>query len=664
MTKRAGFVPWLSCAALAAIGVGLCACASDAPRRQATKPKLVERDVAPILRGTIGSMATFRRVEPVLVSGFGLVVGLNGTGGGTVPPNVAVTMERELARMGVSKNSKEFIGTPLEGLTPGEVLRHKDVAVVIVQAAIPMGAPEGGTFDVLVRSLAVGGMTSLEGGYLWPTDLRLGLASPLGGPQTRLLGRASGPVYINPFAEPGRESEGVTRTVGRVLDGGVVTSTEDVLLMLDNPSHPRAAEIVNAIRTRFPDGPGREPTARGRSDEQVFLKVPERYIDEPSEFLELVRCINPSALMYPQAWAKRYADEIVEQPRLAWELSYCLVAIGEAAIPFVRALYDHQAPAVRMAALRAGAKLGDARAAPELRELAASGPAALRNEAITLLGELHAGPTVDLALRELLAEDQLDIRVAAYEALAGRAERVQYARFMREASRSARGMDYESISRRAAYRSQVDLPGSTMQGVQRHPVSGKFLLDRVEEGEPLIYVSQHGRPRIALFGQPKIVTPMLVSAWSDRLMLKVDAETDDLHIYYRDASTSRVTRHRMKPDVVRLIEFMAQDPRPEDPRPGLGFTYSEVVGALAEIQKQGGIDAAFATERERLLAALTKAAQGTRVEHRPETESAPTPNLDTPMSPWPVEPGLPAPATSSPTGSIVVPLSPRPSRGR
>ena len=647
--------------AIATAVVAMAACSSGGPKRQPTKP-VVERDVAPVLRGTVGSMATFRRVEPVLVSGFGLVVGLPGTGGGTIPPGVAVTMEHELGRLGVSRTSRQFAGTPLAGLTPAEVVRHKDVAVVIVQAAIPVGSPEGATFDVLVRSLEVSGQVSLEGGYLWATDLSIGPPAVRGAIKTKTLARASGPVFINPFSEPGREGEGVKRTVGRVLDGGVVTSPEDVLLYLDNASHTQAAQVVTAIQTRFPDGPGREPTARGRSDQQVYLKVPHRYVDNPAEFIEIVKFLNPSALQFPQEFAKRYSDALKNETWLAWELSHCLIAIGEASIPFLRPLYEYFDPTTRLAALRAGAKLGDARAAPELKEMALHGPDTMRAEAITLLGELNAGPRVDLTLRELLAAPQLDVRVAAYEALAERAERVQYARLMREGVGTARGLDFEAISEIAEQRAQIGLPGATIQGVARQPVSGKFLLDQVPDGEPMVYVSQHGRPRITLFGDPKIVTPMLVSVWSDRLMLRSDGPSDELHIYYRDARTGKITRQRIKHDVVRLIEFMAHDPRPEDPRPGLGLTYSEVVGALAEIQKQGGIDASFATEQERLQAALLKATRGTTITHRAETDAAPPPGMESPMAP--VDPTAPPTVPAVERSSIIVPLSPRPSKGR
>ena len=48
------------------------------------KPKVVQSDLPPVepaLRGLIGSEVQFRNVTPTLVSGYGVVVGLNGTGG-------------------------------------------------------------------------------------------------------------------------------------------------------------------------------------------------------------------------------------------------------------------------------------------------------------------------------------------------------------------------------------------------------------------------------------------------------------------------------------------------------------------------------------------------------------------------------------------------------
>ena len=54
-------------------------CESPPPEAREVQPAIV-RDVPAIFRGTIGAEATLNGIEPVLVSGYGLVVGLNGTG--------------------------------------------------------------------------------------------------------------------------------------------------------------------------------------------------------------------------------------------------------------------------------------------------------------------------------------------------------------------------------------------------------------------------------------------------------------------------------------------------------------------------------------------------------------------------------------------------------
>src|SRR5687768_17165919 len=85
----------LGCAALSG------GCGGEKPQIKTVAP--VVREIPEPLRGTIGAEATIRGVEPQLVSGLGLVVGLNETGGGELPPQIQASMERELARGGVGK---------------------------------------------------------------------------------------------------------------------------------------------------------------------------------------------------------------------------------------------------------------------------------------------------------------------------------------------------------------------------------------------------------------------------------------------------------------------------------------------------------------------------------------------------------------------------------
>jgi len=86
----------------AAVGLSTFGC-SEGEQKEARKSEPVLRDIPAIFRGTIASEASLRGIDPVLVSGLGLVVGLNGTGGGPLPPDVMSTMERQLGRGGVGK---------------------------------------------------------------------------------------------------------------------------------------------------------------------------------------------------------------------------------------------------------------------------------------------------------------------------------------------------------------------------------------------------------------------------------------------------------------------------------------------------------------------------------------------------------------------------------
>ncbi len=176
---------------------------------------------------------------------------------------------------------------------------------------------------------------------------------------------------------------------------------------------------------------------------------------------------------------------------------------------------------------------------------------------------------------------------------------------------------------------------------------------------------------IVLFGQDlRLRRPLSVSAWSDRLLMAADTETDSIRVRYEAPARKvaggqvpgRAITATLSDDVLELIRFMARRPSDGDGRPGLGLSYSEVVGALWEIQKQGGLDAAMATERDRLMAQLLKAAQSNRAPDRPETEQTPVdPINDDPVAPR-VEPEKASPAIEE-GESLVVPLRPRPAAG-
>lgn len=586
------------------------------PKPVLTTPSISENVPTP-LRGTIGAEARISGLEPTLVSGIGFVVGLNGTGGLTIPEQYAAHLEREMGLNGISIANDQR-NSPIAGKTPSQLLRDPNTAAVIVQAAVPPGAREGESFDLYVRAINA---TSLEGGRLWSTELRIGPPSAFGNLQARVLGSARGPIFLNPFAEPGGQYDGVTRDVGRVLDGGVVTFPTKVEIILNNPSHLRARQIVSAINSAFPINPGeREPTARGKDESLILVQIPSEYIDDRQHFLDLLSHITIDQ-SYPEVYARRYAQTLVSQPYLAGDMSLCLEALGERAIPFISDLYDHPEVKPRLAALRAGAELGDPRVVQPLRALALNADTKYRTDAIALLSKIDQSILVDTTLRELLAEPTLAVRVEAYERLMERALRSRRDRLARMISNSKGAVEASRTQIEAL--SRVYVPSDPLRGVGRQLVAGKFFLDIVPFGEPLIYITQQNEPRIVLFGENLALNkPLLATAWSDRLMLTSDSITEPVRLYYRNEQTRVVsTMDEVPENLPALIEFFAHEPSPENPRPGLGFSYAQVVGALYQISQDQGVDSAFTTEQDRLLADLLGAVQSDEVAIRPETSS-------------------------------------------
>ncbi len=582
------------------------------------------RDVPRVLRNTIGSYVSVRGDRPLLVTGYGIVVGLDGTGSSDVPISVRDRLEREMGLRGVGQESKG-----MGWISPTEMLNDPNTAVVLVRAVIPPGSVEGARFDAMVTIAPGTSTTSIEGGRLWSTDLFKGQINPQG-PVTEALASAAGPIFVNPFTDPNGEVSGFGAMTGRVLAGGSVNKPLDLVLLLDVPSFARARAITAAINSKFPRSRGdRDTSARGVSEDVIELHVPQRYANNPGEFLNLVMHTRLDN-MVPQIASGLYARALKDQPHLATDLSWCMQALGRAALPSLRDLYDTPDAGPRLAALQAGARLQDALAAPHLKELAANGPASIRADAINLLAGMDADPRINLHLRQLIDADDVDIRVAAYEALVERND--------------------PSISRRN--------------------VEDKFVLDLVPANEPMVYITQQNVPRIVLFGSNlTIETPTFISGWSSRLMLNAQYQTDELDVYYLDHITDESTTAAVSTNLADVVDFFAHETTPERPRPGLGLTYSQTVGALNEIAVAGALPAPFIAEQDVLAAELLHSIEGASVTERPEFEGdtgdvAPADPDNPDEMPSVVQFGVDQPNQTNPPAkrTFVVPIPPKSSR--
>jgi hypothetical protein len=534
-------------------------------------------DVDPMMRGTIASETVVEGLSPVIVRGYGLVVGLKETGGRLMPAEVRAAMTQELARRGVGNPA-----TSPEGWTPEKLLDSPDTAVVLIEGVIPPGATKDTKFDVRVSALPGTDVTSLEGGRLYTCDLRPG---PLlvGSRQARILAEAKGNLFINPFVEPGAtRSDAVNRLVGRILDGGRVTQDITLKLKLATSSHTRARTIQGAINSTFPrETRQKMDTARGENADSIDLSIPPSYEGKTEDFIQIVRHL-PMEVTATEATALAVRNALIANPGAAKAAMWRFRALGKRALPIIQDLYSYGEEDPRMAALQAGAALDDALVVSPLLQMAGGGSIENRLKAIELLGEMGFNPDIDLGLRPLLDDQDVDVRLAAYEALVDRKD-----------------------------------PTIAMMDID-----GKFDVALVPSKEPMVYVAQSGRPIIAVFGDhPEVERPLTFIAWSSRLMVKADAGDDQLQVFFRATPESRPEIQLADPRLSEFIPFLGHQTTIEKPYPGLGLTYGETIGALHQLWRTGYIKSDFKAEQDRVLAAILRSQKEDEQVIRPEFEA-------------------------------------------
>ncbi len=166
--------------------------------------------------------------------GYGLVVGLNGTGDGlNNSPFTRQSLVAMLERMGVN--------------TRGENLRTANVAAVMVTANLPAFSTQGSRIDVSVSAL--GDSTSLQGGTL--------LVTPLLGADGEVYAIAQGPVVINGFMAQGDAATVVSGvpTTGTISSGALIEreinfslgAQHSLRLSLKNPDLTTSRRIALAV---------------------------------------------------------------------------------------------------------------------------------------------------------------------------------------------------------------------------------------------------------------------------------------------------------------------------------------------------------------------------------------------------------------------------------
>ena len=191
-------------------------------------------------RSRIKDIVSFEGVRENQLVGYGLVVGLNGTGDSLRnSPFTLQSLESMLERLGVQ--------------TRGSTLDTKNVAAVMVTAKLPAFSAAGSQIDASVS--AMGDAKSLLGGTL--------LVTPLLGADGEAYAVAQGTVQTGSVSASGASGSSVTRgvpTAGRIASGAVIerelgfklATLGEMRLTLRNPDFTTARRIADVVNAAYP----------------------------------------------------------------------------------------------------------------------------------------------------------------------------------------------------------------------------------------------------------------------------------------------------------------------------------------------------------------------------------------------------------------------------
>ncbi len=209
-------------------------------------------------------IASIRGVRENQLIGYGIVVGLKGTGDGK-SEFMAKSVVRMLDKLGVKLDNQDFTS--------------KNVAAVIVTATMPGFAKSGNPIDVSVSAL--GDAQSLQGGMLLQTPLRAA--------NEQVYAVAQGSIVI------GGDAKEIHTTVGRIPNGGMVEkdvqadfSTRKMFRMtLHNPDFTTAARAILTINKELG---GHFATAKDAGT--IDIVTPFAYENRGVELLATIESIN------------------------------------------------------------------------------------------------------------------------------------------------------------------------------------------------------------------------------------------------------------------------------------------------------------------------------------------------------------------------------------
>lgn len=211
--------------------------------------------------------------------GYGLVVGLNGTGDKRQTFFSAQTLANMLERMGVQ-------------VAPQAIL-VRNMAAVMVTTNLPAFAQPGTRIDVNVAAL--GDSSNLQGGQL--------ILTPLRAPDGQVFAVSQGPVVTGGFVAGRSNANSQTvnhPTAGRIPNGAIVERAApsvapgpQIRLQLRQPDFTTAARIAESINGKFSDTG--KAVAKAENSGLVIVSTPPDWLNRTAEFVAGIEDLTVAA---------------------------------------------------------------------------------------------------------------------------------------------------------------------------------------------------------------------------------------------------------------------------------------------------------------------------------------------------------------------------------
>lgn len=235
----------------------------------------------------IKDITAYRNDAEIDLIGYGLIIGLDGTGDSRGTQFTIQSLVNMMERMGLTANPS--------------LVKVKNVAAVIVTARLSSANQPGSRVDVTVSS--IGDATSLQGGIL--------LVAPLSSSDGEVYATAQGPVSIGGFNVQLDNANKIVNNyalVGRVPGGALVQrqlaetgNTKDLYLTLFYPDYTTVSHIVDEINRVYGQ------TAYAVDEGSVRVHIPDS-LDYPNDRIEFISNIG-SLRVSPDATAKVVINE-------------------------------------------------------------------------------------------------------------------------------------------------------------------------------------------------------------------------------------------------------------------------------------------------------------------------------------------------------------------